>query len=510
MEKLIGIILYDEILKWQEEAIERIERCGYKVTIFSIKNNNKQLNIWLKFLFFLESKILGSNSKYLRHSKTDNKLLREKHSLNQLIDIFSLQFNLKDLNYVVSFIPLSDNAAADLSVSIEVPILQLNNPENKNNLSLAECVLSAYKKGEAVLDINLYLFSKGIKTIQYTTCNSIENGMLLKTVNAVLAKCALLIPRFLDGKSNSDNLVLERDFTIYLPLKHKRNLMRTFLYHLFDKGYYKRQWILLFDFQQASDFSSINSFKQLLPPKSTFWADPFVIQFQNNNYIFLEELNSQTNKGFISYCKINEGSVSKPIKIIEETFHMSFPNVFEYNNQFYMIPETSEANIIQLWLCESFPEKWHLNTKLIENIKALDVVIKKIKNRWWLFCSVKPSDSVSSHEELCIFYADDPISNKWIPHTKNPVISDARIGRNAGQIEEINGRYYRYGQFSGITYGKAISKSEIINISENEYQERFIELIFPDSKKGYHNLHTFNSNGEVSVGDSLRRIKRFF
>ena len=506
----MGIIVYDEILQWQQEAMEGMEKCGYKLTTFIIKNKSKHSNKWLKLLFSLESKILGSSNKYLRQSQTPNKLQREKYSLNQLQDLSSLQVDFKDFNYLVSFIPLAENTAADLSISLAVPILQLNTPGNKVNVSLAECVVSAYKQGEAILDVNLYLFANGIKTVQYTTCNSIEKGMLLKTVNAVLAKCSLIISRFLESKSNSGNVIFEKDYTINLPLQHKRTLMRTFLYHLFDKGFYKRQWILLYQFQKEPDFSLINSFKPLLPPKSRFWADPFVVNHQNNNYIFLEELDSQKNRGYISYCKINDGKVSKPIKIIEETFHMSFPNVFEYNNQFYMIPETSAANNIQLWRCVSFPEKWQLETKLIDNIKALDSVIKEINNKWWLFCSVKPLDSVSSHEELCIYYADDPISNKWMPHSKNPVTSDARFGRNAGQIEEVDGRYFRYGQFSGITYGKALTKSEIINISETEYQEKFIEVIFPETKKGYHNLHTFNSNGEVAVGDALRRIKRFF
>ena len=78
---------------------------------------------------------------------------------------------------------------------------------------------------------------------------------------------------------------------------------------------------------------------------------------------------------------------------------------------------------------------------------------------------------------MYIYFADDPILQEWKPHPKNPVLSDTRVGRNAGKIKRIHDKLYRYGQFSGDTYGKAITKSEILIITETEYREKFIEIV---------------------------------
>ena len=43
------------------------------------------------------------------------------------------------------------------------------------------------------------------------------------------------------------------------------------------------------------------------------------------------------------------------VEIINEPFHMSFPNVFKFENEFYMMPENSESNQLRLYNAVDFP-----------------------------------------------------------------------------------------------------------------------------------------------------------
>ena len=106
--------------------------------------------------------------------------------------------------------------------------------------------------------------------------------------------------------------------------------------------FYFEQWILLYDINKSDKFSSsFWRFKKIIPPKDRFWADPFIIYKNNQYYVFIEELLFQRNEGHISYFTIDEdGNSSVPKKIIEKPYHLSYPFVFSYDNEFYMIPET--------------------------------------------------------------------------------------------------------------------------------------------------------------------------
>ena len=56
-------------------------------------------------------------------------------------------------------------------------------------------------------------------------------------------------------------------------------------------------------------------FKKIIPPKDRFYADPFLIEF-DNYYIFIEELMYNTKKGHISVIKMDDqGNYDRPKKL---------------------------------------------------------------------------------------------------------------------------------------------------------------------------------------------------
>ncbi len=272
---------------------------------------------------------------------------------------------------------------------------------------------------------------------------------------------------------------------------------------------YLDQWILLISTKKNQSF---NNYKKIFPPKTHYWADPFLISHNNNYYLFFEEVFRQTNKGHISFITLDESGniVKPPIKIIEEPFHLSYPYIFTWQDDFYMIPESSENNAIRLYKCTNFPYDWKYQYNLIQNIKAYDSTLLFHEEKWWLFANLKDHEGTSSWDELYIFYSESPISNNWKSHILNPVISDVRRARPAGKIFIRNGILYRPSQDCSLTYGYGIRINQIIKLNEKEYQEIEVKSIEPNWDKNLKAIHTMNQKDELTVIDGIIRGFKYF
>ena len=77
-----------------------------------------------------------------------------------------------------------------------------------------------------------------------------------------------------------------------------------------------------------------------------------------------------------------------PKKIIEKPYHLSYPFVFSYDNEFYMIPETGSNSTIELYKCLEFPEKWEMAAILMKDVRAYDTTILHKDGKWWLFTNI--------------------------------------------------------------------------------------------------------------------------
>ena len=204
------------------------------------------------------------------------------------------------------------------------------------------------------------------------------------------------------------------------------------------------QWVLMYDIGNAPS-QNINTYRYIIPPKDRFWADPFVVYRNDKYYVFFEEaLNSNPEHAYICYLIINnDGNVVKPKKILHQNYHLSFPFVIQYDSKYWMIPETADNHTIEIYRCLDFPERWELHKVLIPDIVAYDTTIFFHNNRWWLFTTVVENTGSSSWDELFLFYADSPIADNWIAHPQNPIISDVRNARPAGNIFTHNNQIYR-------------------------------------------------------------------
>ena len=88
--------------------------------------------------------------------------------------------------------------------------------------------------------------------------------------------------------------------------------------------------------------------KKIRNPKNGFYADPFLFQSGERNYCFVEEYDYDNKKGHISVIEITPKGYTPLGKVLEEDFHLSFPFVFQYEDQIFMCPETQDVGQIRL------------------------------------------------------------------------------------------------------------------------------------------------------------------
>ena len=112
------------------------------------------------------------------------------------------------------------------------------------------------------------------------------------------------------------------------------------------------------------------------------------------------------------------GSAGPPVPVLRADHHLSYPFVFAYDGEVYMIPETGEAAQIQLYRASSFPTEWELDRVLVDDIRAADATLLEAHGRWWMLASVGGYGTTLG-DELHVFFAASPLG-PWTPHPREP------------------------------------------------------------------------------------------
>jgi len=293
-------------------------------------------------------------------------------------------------------------------------------------------------------------------------------------------------------------------------LKGIFNMCKATLLEKYNTTFFKEQWILLYNFSKNKSISkSLFRFKKLIPPTDRFWADPHIILKNGKYFVFIEELIYKNIKGHISVFEINEkGEMTNPEMILKKDYHLSYPFTFEDNGAYYMIPETSENNTIELYKCSNFPDKWELEKVIKNNIKAVDTTILFHNNKYWMFTNIKENMGASTCDELFLFYSDSLLSDTWTAHPMNPIVSDVKSSRPAGSIIEINGNLFRPSQDCAKRYGHGIKINKIERLSETDYLEFETSSIYPNWEKKLKAVHTISNKSNLTFIDSLIKIRK--
>jgi hypothetical protein len=278
-----------------------------------------------------------------------------------------------------------------------------------------------------------------------------------------------------------------------------------FLRDKIRESWMREQWIIAFRFRHdPNDTNTLfRSFHRIVPPDDRFWADPFVISEGGRTWIFVEELVYSEAKGVIAVIEVQrDGSWSTPRRVLERPYHLSYPCVFRWNGDIYMLPETQENKTIELYRAVEFPDRWELSDVLMRDVEAVDATMFEANGRWWMYLSTAASP-VAGFDELSLYYADTP-RGPWLPHARNPLLCDVVGGRCGGRPFLRGGVLLRATQDCARRYGHSIRMREIVKLTPEEWEEREVDTVTADWTRDIVGTHTLNVDGEVTVIDGLR------
>ncbi|WOL03006.1 glycosyltransferase family protein 64 [Canna indica] len=249
---------------------------------------------------------------------------------------------------------------------------------------------------------------------------------------------------------------------------------------------------------------------------SNFVADPFLFVQDSVMYLFFESKSATTMKGDIGVARsFDLGGTWQFLGIaLEEEWHLSYPFVFSYQNQIYMMPEGNKKGELRLYRAADFPLKWTLEKVLIKK-PLIDASLIQYEGNYWLFASDFNRFGVEKNAELEIWYSNSPLG-PWKQHPRNPIYrADKSLGaRNGGRPFIYEGSLYRLGQDCGGTYGRRVRLYKVEKLNKEEFNEVPVNLGIKEPKKGrnawngmrYHHLDTqqLPSGNWIAVMDGDR------
>jgi len=285
------------------------------------------------------------------------------------------------------------------------------------------------------------------------------------------------------------------------------NSMQYLRYAIHRKRF-EEKWVLYFSL--ADELStSMRHFQRLESPDDRYWADPFVVAKNDQFYIFVEEYMYDTRKGRVAVVELDAtGKLIGSKTVIDRPYHFSYPSLFEFENELYMVPESAENRTIEVYRCTEFPYVWEPVCNLMEDIAAVDTTIFNKDGKWWMLTSICDNPGGNKNDELFVFSSDSPLSQDWQSHPMNPVVSDVRKGRSGGPVFNYHGSTYRPAQNCSVDYGYAMSVQKIEVLTDTQYSESLVSEVEPDWDADISGVHTLAYTPGITVVDARTYIKK--
>jgi hypothetical protein len=274
--------------------------------------------------------------------------------------------------------------------------------------------------------------------------------------------------------------------------------------HQFD------QWGLAFGVStEPGPCTTLYRFKEQWPEPGFSWADPFPVEARDGYHVFLEEYDRAQKIGHISVGHVTpEGTFDKPVTVLERPYHLSYPFVFQWRGQWFMMPESSRAGRIEVFAASKFPFEWSPEAVFFDGLNAVDSTLIAIEGRWWLFTNIAAHPRSLNYDELYAFHGPSPLG-PWTPHRGNPVKSDVRSSRSAGGFFWKGTALLRPAQDCSGRYGSATVINRVEKLTPDEFAEIIVGRLEPRWRKGLSGIHTLNACQGLTTIDFRHARSKF-
>ncbi|MDR7465440.1 MAG: hypothetical protein QN152_12740 [Armatimonadota bacterium] len=203
---------------------------------------------------------------------------------------------------------------------------------------------------------------------------------------------------------------------------------------------------------------------------AAFVADPFMLRENGVWHMFFEVMNERRGKGEIGMATSEDGVRWQYHQIVlRESFHLSYPYVFTWGAEYFMVPETEEKRAVHLYRARSFPAGWARVATLLTGHSFKDPSLLHYEGRWWMFVE---ADDHYRCGDLRLCHAAD-LFGPWVEHPMSPIVTGNPLtARPAGRIVVHDGRIIRYAQQCQPVYGLRVRAFEITELTPERYDER--------------------------------------
>ena len=207
---------------------------------------------------------------------------------------------------------------------------------------------------------------------------------------------------------------------------------------------------------------------------ATFVADPFMISESGLWYMFFEVM-VEGGHGDIGLATSADGVNWDYDRIVlDESYHLSFPYVFKWEGDFYMLPQQSGYRSQQRLYrtnASDFPYNWTYVSTILDSPgqSFVDSTILRYGDIWWLFAS-----EGSTRQNTRLYYNTGNLTDtSWTEHPKSPVVSEDRRRSRIGGRPIIQGdSIILYKQKCDISYGESILAFRVETLTLTDYSEK--------------------------------------
>lgn len=252
--------------------------------------------------------------------------------------------------------------------------------------------------------------------------------------------------------------------------------------------------------QIAFRVKSEKKFKLIENPSWAWAADPFLVRYRDELYLFAELfLYKSERNGVIGYCKYNGKKFGEWIVSMDKHWHISYPNVWVENEKLYMCPETCQMEEVAIYELIEFPNKWKKICVLLNNGKYADSTFLSYDKKKYLFTYQHDVSRIDGN--LLLYKIDDN------GHIGKPLFisDDISCARPGGNFINQGNKLIRVSQDCSNGYGRGLVFCEVESVfpkySEKEFMRVYPESINGQWRKSFTGIHTYNCCENIEVID---------
>lgn len=237
-----------------------------------------------------------------------------------------------------------------------------------------------------------------------------------------------------------------------------------------------------------------------------FWlADPLVYEDEDSAWLFVEAFDVKEGYGKLAVLPFDDGAFGDFELILDSGSHLSYPFVFNHGGKRYMIPESSAAAEMALYVADDFPFGWRKLATLLEGPYVDTSVYGDTAGRVW---------GCSYHVEAREFIRFTLDMDSFALTVEKRTYDSDGLLRPGGRVFRENAERFFPTQNNRYFYGQSLLLRDLSS-------ERVVREILPADVKtadgrAFRRLHTYSrtasfeavdlSDYRLSPAKPLRRI----